>query len=211
MTHPLSMWDAVTECCVSSFEAGVDPGYWNYTRLRGIDSQTDTPDPKDPLFWMSGSMSDVSRIIADLVHTMEQDVLASSSTKESRDNLQLRADNIILRVEVAELKRKLAQPARKVTSDSPVSSHHCSPYKASMAGLVGGTSVSASFVVAVDAGLEVTSSLAPSSSVLGRLKMGDQVLTAGSPEAIGDLVRGPIFPRGWVTIRDENHVYLRKP
>lgn len=212
-TETIASYDSSSQCAVPTREVGVDPGYWNATLVRGIDAQTDVPSPNDPLFWLSGSRVEIERAVTDLLMRIESDDLGGASTKEGLDPLKLYADNVLLRLEVTELRRQLHRASRSLLSSngSSVSSHSYSTLKQSIAGLVGGNTQSVTFIVDATEGLPVTASLAPSSQVLGRLSKGNRVMTAGPPEEIGDLVRGPILPRGWVTLRDANKVYLRRP
>lgn len=212
-TEAIASHDSSSQCSFPTREAGVDPGYWNTTLVRGIDAQTDSPSPHDPLFWLSGSRVEVERAVTDLLIRIESDHLGGASSKEALDPLKLYADNVLLRLELTELRRQLHRASRSLLSSngSPVSRHSFSPFKQSIAGLVVGNTQSVTFIVDVTEGLPVTASLAPSSQVLGRLSKGNRVMTAGPPEEIGDLVRGPILPRGWVTLRDANKVYLRRP
>jgi len=154
-------------------------------------------------------MSILDRIDEDFLGTSEPSELIS---KDKRDNIQLRADNIMLRIEVAELKRRLKQPGPPTSTVDPLGEnipHRCSPYKASLAGLHGGLPASTRYVVTSDDGAVVTSSLAPSSFALGRLMPGDTILSAGRPENILDQMRIPVLPRGWITIRDSNQIYMK--
>lgn len=204
-----SIWDVSVQASCSSTDASVDPGDWNNTVLRGIDSQTDCQDPMDPLFWLSGSSDQLTRLFAQLIQGLEREELRCDTTQEVRDNLNLRAENVLLRVEVETLKRRISQAEGSRRSMSPAMDSR-RVHRGTVSAVTVGSPFSASFIVTRDEGLVVTSSLAPSSAPLGRLNNGDKVFTAGGPEEICGLVRGPILPRGWITLRDSEHTYLRK-
>ena len=204
-----SVWDAGVQASVSSMEAGTDPGDWNETVQRGIDSQTDSPDPKDPFFWLSGSSAQLKVVFEQLIAGIEREELESETLRDERDHLQLRAENVLLRVEVETLKRKISQAEGMRGLSTPALDSR-RVHRGTVAAVTAGAPFSSSFTVTSEEGLVVTSSLAPSSAPLGRLKPGDKVFTAGAPEEICGLVRGPILPRGWITLRDREHTYLRK-
>ena len=200
-----SCWDEAVQANPATHDSEVSPGEWNVTVLRGVDSQTDCPDPADPLFWLSGSLEDVRKCVLNLISAMEED----AKDDGVRDALQLRADNILLRIEVADLKRKVAQgislypPGRVGNSLSTI------PRNFFIAGLTGGLKGSATYIVSAKDSLPVTASLAPSSTVLGYVTHGDKVISSGIAEEMGGCSRLPILPRGWVTIRDATDVYLK--
>lgn len=214
----LPSWDASVQFNVPIRDAGVDPGDWNSTRMCGVEAQTESQDLRDPFFWLTGSSAEVNDLISNLLQMLEEFHLQTPSEESSgkgvRDSLQLRADNTLLRIEVAELKRKLnAASSTNFGRTLLGGSETWTPLRPSTAGLTGGYTKSDTFEV-VKVGsegfLSVTSSLAPSSYAIGRLRKGDRVLTAGQPEEILGLVRGPILPRGWITLKDSSDVYLSK-
>jgi hypothetical protein len=211
MTERACQPDASVQTVIFSKDASIEPGEWNRNVLRGIDNQTDTPDPRDPLFWMSGSREQISIIVRNLLVRLESEIAEDSASSVSPNNsLQLFADNVLLRLENAELKRKLLDISRSKTSayDSMGSRRNS---RSIVTTLTGGGNTNLTFIVDAEEGVDVTSSLAPSSSVLGHLSKGDRILTAGSPELIGEFVRGPVLPRGWITLRDSKRIYLIKP
>ena len=211
-TERIATFDATSQTAVAHMDAAVDPGEWNYAVFRGVDSQTESPDSADPLFWLSGSLDDSMKLIQRLVDTLEREELGPQSSQSEVDLLKLRADNVLLRIEVSSLKRKIGK-LESMTSDSPIiplSVETRISQRDAILALTGGSNYSSAFVVTSDSGLTVTSNLAPSSAPLGVLKRGDKVLLAGSPEEICGQVRGPVLPRGWVTLSDSSHTYLRK-
>jgi len=216
-TDRIGSWDAAVQNRVDMCDVALDVGEWNHRIICSIEAQTDAPDLTDSLFWCTTTpmamipflMSVLDRIDEDFLGTSEPSELIS---KDKRDNIQLRADNIMLRIEVADLKRRLKQSGPQSTPVDPLAEnmpHRCSPYKASLAGVHGGLPASTRYVVTSEDGAVVTSSLAPSSFALGRIKTGDTILSAGRPETILDQVRIPVLPRGWITIRDSNQTYIK--
>jgi len=211
-TESVSKFDATSQTSVAHMDAAVDPGEWNYTIFRGVDSQTDAPEAADPLIWLSGTLEDSVSLVRRLVGALERDELGSRGPPADVDALKLRADNVLLRIEVSSLKRKIGKLESMTTSRSlPVRvSDSRKSQKDAIFALTGGCQYSTTFVVTSQTGVTVTSNLAPSSAPLGVLKPGDKILLAGSPEEICGEIRGPVLPRGWVTLRDSSNTYLRK-
>lgn len=205
---PCIGWDAAVQALPATQDAESSPGEWNFSILRGVDSQTDCPNPSDPLFWLSGSLQEIRASILNLLSVME-DELRDDDASALKDILQLRADNILLRIEVSDLKRKLSQLPASPLPSSNFSSASSIPRKSYLAGLIGGHADSSVFIVSSDKNLPVTSSLAPSSTVLGFIRKGDRVISSGHPEEVGRCVRLPVLPRGWVTVRDSNDMYIK--
>ena len=216
-TDRIGHWDAAVQNRVDMCDVGLDPGEWNHRIICSIEAQTDAPDLTDSVFWCTSTSMEMIPFLMSILDRIDEDFLGTSEpseriSKDKRDNIQLRADNIMLRIEVAELKRRLKQPGPNSSTVDPLAEnipHRCSPYKASLAGLHGGLPASTRYVVTSDDGAIVTSSLAPSSFALGRLRTGDTILSAGRPENILDQVRIPVLPRGWITIRDSNQIYMK--
>jgi hypothetical protein len=207
-TDSVALFDASVQVSVSRMDAGVDPGDWNYVVLRGIDTQTDAPDPADPQLWLSGSVPDSIELISKLIDSLEANELRSKCPSGT-DALKLRAENVVLRMELNSLKKRGPKPL--CTSISPKSSSVESRklQRDFVTALVGGAG-SSPFIVTTGSGVTVTSTLAPSSAPLGTLKNGDKVFLSGSPEEICGMLRGPVLPRGWVTLKDNHNTYLRK-
>lgn len=216
-TDRIGQWDASVQNSVHMCDVAVDVGEWNHRIVCSMDAQTDAPDLSDPLFWCTSSSMDMIPFLMSVLDQIDRDSLGTKESsevisKDQRENIQLRADNIMLRIEVADLKRRLKQAPPESSQVDPLGEnmpHRCSPFKASMKGLYGGLPSSTRYVVTSDDGAVVTSSLAPSSFALGRLHAGDTILSAGRPENILDQVRIPVLPRGWVTIRDSNQIYMK--
>jgi hypothetical protein len=216
-TDKVGYWDVSVQNRVDMCDVAVDVGEWNHKVVCSLDAQTDAPDLNDSLFWCTTTPLAMIPFIASILDRVDEDFLGTKEpteliSKDKRENIQLRADNIMLRVEIADLKRRLKQPGPHSSPVDPLSEnipHRCSPYKASLAGLHGGLPASTRYVVTSDDGAIVTSSLAPSSYALGHLSSGDSVLSAGTPESILDQVRIPVLPRGWITIRDSNQIYMK--
>ena len=127
------------------------------------------------------------------------------------DILETRADNMLLRIEVADLKCKL-NTANSHARTLIGGIETWTPIVTSSVGhLTGGKSVSMEVVgVGPDGCVLITSSLAPSSVPLGRLNLGTRVMTAGQPEEILGQMRAPILPRGWVTVSEPGRIFLAK-
>ena len=216
-TDRIGYWDVAIQNGVDMCDVALDVGEWNHKIVCSLDAQTDAPDLNDSLFWCTTTPMAIIPFIASILDRVDEDFLGTKEpteliSKDKRENIQLRADNIMLRVEIADLKRRLKQPGPHSSPGDPLLEnmpHRCSPYKASLAGVYGGLPSSTRYVVTSDDGAIVTSSLAPSSYALGRLSPGDSVLSAGGPENILDQVRIPVLPRGWITIRDSNQIYMK--
>ena len=206
-TDALPTFDAFTQAVAPYMDAAVDPGDWNFSPMRCVDSQTDSPEFTDPLFWVSGSFEQIVRLVNDVTTVLERHELDSSDQRETKDLMQLRADNILLRLEVNALKRRvqkldIPRPSVPVPMDPRRRQEEC------ISALTGGQRMT--YIVTAEEGATVTSSLAPSSMPLGRLKRGDRVLLSGQPEEISGLVRAPILPRGWVTLKNTTNMFLLK-
>jgi hypothetical protein len=207
LTDANPKFDAFTQAVAPCMDAAVDPGDWNFSPMRCVDSQTDTPEFTDPLFWVSGSFEQIVRLVNDVMTVLERHELDTSDSMEAKDLMQLRADNILLRLEVNALKRKvqtldIPSPSVHVPWDPRRRQEEC------ISGLTGGQRMT--YIVTAEEGATVTSSLAPSSMPLGRLRKGDRVLLSGQPEEISGLVRAPVLPRGWVTLRNTTNMLLLK-
>ena len=206
---PTSGWDAAIQALPATHDAESSPGEWNVSIMRGVDSQTDCPNPSDPLFWLTGSLIDIRKSVVSLISVMEEE-LGGEEKFISKDMLELKADNILLRIEVADLKRKLSQGPIASQQSETHNSRRSIPRKSYLAGLTGGLRDSSVYVVCNTEALPVTVSLAPSSTVLGYIRDGDRVISSGTPEDIGGCVRLPVLPRGWVTLRDpRSEIYLK--
>jgi len=215
-TDVTGKWDVAIQNVRDHRDAATDIGEWNRTSFSSMDSQTDAPDLTDSLFWCTQGSMDMIPFILSILDRVDQDMLNTDPnetiSKDKRDNLELRADNIMLRIEIAELKRRLKLPSPSISSLESIPTpilHRCGPMKASMTGLHKGIPTSQRFVVVSEDGACVTSSLAPSSYILGRLSVGDKILSSGRPEEIMDQLRIPVLPRGWITLRDSSQIYLK--
>jgi hypothetical protein len=202
----VAFYDQVVQCASTYMDAAVDPGEWNYGVFRGIECQTDCPDYADPLMWLSGSFDDTSKFLSRLIDRLERDEFGTTSLQEEVDILKLRADNVLLRIELNTLKRKL----HGIDESSSQTMDTRRIQRETLAALAGRSAVKIPFIVTSEAGATVTANLAPSSAPLGILKKGDRILLCGHPEEICGLIRGPILPRGWVTLSDRSHIYLSK-
>ena len=210
-TETVSTFDASIQCHPMQMDASIDPGDWNSTVLRGVESQTDSPEFNDPLLWLSGSMEEVSLFLEKLLDWLAAEELNSKGSRDKADILKLRADNILLKIEVNALKRRLhtADAAVCPLTHSRMDNIR-KEYGDSLADLFCGGWRSSSHHVISDSGLVVTSSLSASSAPLGRLQKGDKIYFSGPPEEIGGTLRAPVLPRGWVTLRDTYNTYLLK-
>ena len=108
-TDVVGRWDVAVQNSTSMCDVAIDVGEWNYKMVSSVDAQTDAPDLTDSLFWCSQSSMEMIPFLNDILDRIDQDTLNTDASetisKDKRDNLQLRADNIMLRIEVAELKR----------------------------------------------------------------------------------------------------------
>jgi hypothetical protein len=211
MTETRPVFDASIQCQPMHMDAGIDPGDWNSTVLRGVDSQTESPDFDDPLLWLSGSLEQVSAFLHKLLDWLAVEELKSKGSPDTADMLKLRADNILLKIEVSTLKRKLhtTDPVVNPVAQCRIDTFR-EVYGDALADLVGGGWRLSSHQVISDSGLVVTSSLSASSAPLGRLQKGDKIFFSGPPEEISGTLRAPVLPRGWVTLRDTYNSYLLK-
>lgn len=204
-TDPISCWNASCQTDVTAKDAAVDPGEWNCLTFYGVDSQTDTPDLSDPLFWFTPSIPDICRTIDTFFLTLDRVLLNSSSdTLYSKDILRIKAENVILRLELEDLRCRRFNTSRSSLSPMPTR-----PALPSSVETNRPASRYACYTVVNEDGVDVLSSLSlEASTALGRLMRGDKVISAGNPTQVGGSIRMAVFPRGFVTVRDSVRIYL---
>lgn len=207
----IPQYDQYIQCSPACMDAGVDPGDWNSSIFRGIECQTDCPDVSDPLLWLSGSFEDTKRAFGKLIDYLEQEELGTCTSSEKIEALKLRADNVLLRIELSTLKRKIEKFGSNPPLESVVyASDTRRMQRETLSALVGRSSMTTALIVTNESGVTVTMNLAPSSAPLGILRKGDKVLLSGKAEEISGLIRGPVLPRGWVTLSDGSNTYLQR-
>ncbi len=208
-TEPVGMWDREVMCAPFMKDQAVDIGEWNNVVFHGIEAQTDAPDSDDALFWCTGNGPEIHKLMNSLMRRVREEYLKDprSMDETTLSSTQLLADNLLLRLEVEELKSRL----KKTCLNTEPATVDRSPtmQRNLVGGLIdSGFPKSVRYVVVADEGVLVTSSLAPSSFVLGKVRKGDKVLSAGSPEEILGKYRVPVLPRGWVTVKDKERILL---
>jgi hypothetical protein len=197
-TDRTGMWEKGVMWAPFMKDQGIDIGEWNMTLYRGVEAQTDAPDTLDPLFWCTGSFLEIRKLLTSLLLRVREEYL---DTSEDFTPTELQADNILLRLEVEELKSRLKRSTLEVEN---------SRYRANRIPNIVPSPFPRTprYTVVSDGGVLVTSSLAPSSFVLGKVRLGDRILASGSPEEIMNLVRVPVLPRGWITVSDGGRTLL---